>query len=87
MASLQYGYLLWVKTYADVELRSKSFHATMEEARDAATKYFSNRAELRITRTGDGASHTWTFNYITQEWEAKPRKVSAPHGNRSANSH
>lgn len=77
MATLQHGYLLWVKTYADAESRSKSFHATIEEARNAATQYFSSRAELKITRTGDGTCHTWMFDYDTQEWEAKSRRVSA----------
>jgi hypothetical protein len=78
MPPLDYGYLLWVRTYTDAELRSKSLHSTIEEARTAATKYFSNRAELQITRTGDGAKHAWMFNYITQEWETKRSKVPAP---------
>jgi hypothetical protein len=76
MATQRHGYLLWVKAYADSESRSKSFHATIEEARDAAAQYFSSRAELQITRTGEGASHTWMFDYDTQVWVAKSRKVS-----------
>jgi len=77
MLALQPGYVLWIRTYADGESRSMSLHATIDEAREAATQYFSSRAELQITRNGKGACHTWTFDYDTQAWSAKPRKISA----------
>jgi hypothetical protein len=77
MAMLQPGYVLWVKTYADGESQSVSFHTTIDEARDAATRYFASRAELQITRTGEGACHTWMFDYDTRAWGAKSRRISA----------
>ena len=77
MVALQPGYVLWVKTYADGESRSMSLHATIDEARDAAPQYIASRAELQITKTGQGACHTWMFDYDTRAWGAKTRRISA----------